>query len=287
MNKMGEDMAALTLNIRGELMSLEHPVVMGILNVTPDSFYAASRAEDESAIRLRIERILHEGGTMVDIGGCSTRPGSTEPTMEEEWQRLLPALEILKSHYPEVTVSVDTYRAEIAKRSVEDYGVAIVNDISGGMIDPKMFSTVASLHVPYILMHIKGTPATMQQHCDYDDLMEEILLYFAAKIRQLRQLGVNDIILDPGFGFAKTLDQNYKLMAHLLEFSTFRLPLLVGISRKSMITRLLGITAEESLNATTVLNTFALLGGADILRVHDVKAAVEAVKIIEELRKEQ
>lgn len=268
-------------------MSLEHPVVMGILNVTPDSFYAASRAEDESAIRLRIERILHEGGTMVDIGGCSTRPGSTEPTMEEEWQRLLPALEILKSHYPEVTVSVDTYRAEIAKRSVEDYGVAIVNDISGGMIDPKMFSTVASLHVPYILMHIKGTPATMQQHCDYDDLMEEILLYFAAKIRQLRQLGVNDIILDPGFGFAKTLDQNYKLMAHLLEFSTFRLPLLVGISRKSMITRLLGITAEESLNATTVLNTFALLGGADILRVHDVKAAVEAVKIIEELRKEQ
>lgn len=273
-----------TLNIRGTLTSLETPLVMGILNITPDSFYADSRKQTEAAIEERIQTILSEGGQIIDIGGYSSRPDAVEVTPEEEMSRLAFALKILNAHYPDTPLSVDTFRADVARRCVEEYGVAIVNDISGGELDHEMFDTVACLHVPYIMMHMRGTPQTMQQHTDYADMMEEIMLYFAGKVRRLRLLGVNDIILDPGFGFSKTVDQNYALMSHLREFGEFGLPLLVGVSRKSMIYKFLGGTPADSLNGTTVLNTFALMNGADILRVHDVRAAVEAVKIVNQLK---
>lgn len=269
-----------TLNIKGTLTSLNTPLVMGILNITPDSFYADSRKQTEAAIEGRIQAILSEGGQIIDVGGYSSRPDAAEVTAAEEMERLSVAFKILNTHYPDVTVSVDTFRAGIARRSVEEYGAAIINDISGGGLDAEMFSTVAALRVPYIMMHMHGTPQTMQQYTDYADMMEDVILYFAGKVRQLRLMGVNDIILDPGFGFSKTIDQNYQLMNRLREFDQFGLPLLVGVSRKSMIYKLLGVTPAESLNGTTVLNTLALLGGADILRVHDVRAAVEAVRII-------
>lgn len=269
-----------TLNVKGRLVSLSTPLVMGILNVTPDSFYAGSRKQTEKAIAGRIEEILSEGGGMVDVGGYSSRPDAAEVSPEEEMSRLEVALRILRDHYPEVPVSVDTFRSGIARRCVEEYGAAVINDISGGEIDKAMFRTVADLRVPYILMHMRGTPQTMGQHTDYADLLEEVTLYFARKVRELRELGVNDIVLDPGFGFSKTLEQNYLLMRHLGDFRMFGLPLLVGVSRKRMIYQLLGGTPAESLNGTTVLHTYALLNGADILRVHDVRAAVEAVRIV-------
>lgn len=269
-----------TLNLKGNLVSLATPLIMGILNVTPDSFFADSRKQDEAAIDVRIKQILSEGGDLIDLGGYSSRPDAAEVTPAEEMRRLEVALSLLQRHYPQVPVSVDTFRADIARRCAEEYGVAMINDISGGELDAQMFSTVADLHIPYIMMHMRGTPQTMQQHCDYTDLMEEIMRYFARKVEQLRLLGVNDIILDPGFGFSKTLAQNYELMAHLNEFKAFDLPLLVGVSRKSMIYKLLGGTPADSLNGTTVLHTYALLHGANILRVHDVKAAVEARTII-------
>lgn len=269
-----------TLNLKGNLVSLATPLIMGILNVTPDSFFADSRKQDEAAIDARIQQILSEGGDLIDIGGYSSRPDAAEVTPAEEMRRLEVALSLLQRHYPQVPVSVDTFRADIARRCAEKYGVAMINDISGGELDAQMFSTVADLHIPYIMMHMRGTPQTMQQHCDYTDLMEEIMRYFARKVEQLRLLGVNDIILDPGFGFSKTLAQNYELMAHLDEFKAFDLPLLVGVSRKSMIYKLLGGTPADSLNGTTVLHTYALLHGANILRAHDVKAAVEVRTII-------
>lgn len=269
-----------TLNLKGNLVSLATPLIMGILNVTPDSFFADSRKQDEAAIDARIQQILSEGGDLIDIGGYSSRPDAAEVTPAEEMRRLEVALSLLQRHYPQVPVSVDTFRADIARRCAEEYGVAMINDISGGELDAQMFSTVADLHIPYIMMHMRGTPQTKQQHCDYADLMEEIMRYFARKVEQLRLLGVNDIILDPGFGFSKTLAQNYELMAHLDEFKAFDLPLLVGVSRKSMIYKLLGGTPADSLNGSTVLHTYALLHGANILRVHDVKAAVEVRTII-------
>lgn len=281
--KIWIEMLDKTLNIKGTLLSLETSVVMGILNVTPDSFYADSRKQNEAAIHERIEAILSEGGQIIDIGGYSSRPDAVEVSPEEEMERLVFALKILNTHYPEAVVSVDTFRAGVARKCVEEYGVAMINDISGGELDAAMFGTVAELNVPYIMMHMRGTPQTMQQFTGYGDMMEEIMLYFAAKIQQLRLLGVNDIILDPGFGFSKTVDQNYQLMSHLQEFGMFDLPLLVGVSRKSMIYRYLGGTPDDSLNGTTVLNTFALMNGANILRVHDVRAAVEAIKIITKL----
>ena len=281
-----QDMMDKMLNIKGNLVSLDTPVVMGILNVTPDSFYAASRQRGETDIERRIETILSEGGAWIDVGGYSSRPDAEDVSPEEEKRRLEPALRLLRDRYPEVPVSLDTFRAEVARWGVEEYGVALINDISGGELDEAMFRTVAGLRVPYLLMHMRGTPRTMQRHTDYADLMEEVMLYFARKVRELRLLGVNDIILDPGFGFSKTLVQNYRLMRHLEEFAVFELPLLVGVSRKSMIYRLLDATPEESLNGTTVLNTFALLHGADILRVHDVRQAVEAVRIVRQLKAE-
>jgi dihydropteroate synthase len=273
------------LNMKGKLWPLDTPAVMGILNVTPDSFYAESRQQSEAAVAGRIETIIAEGGALVDLGGYSSRPDAADVSAEEEWRRIEPALARLLRDYPDIPVSLDTFRADVARRAVEEYGVAVINDISGGNMDGNMFETVARLNVPYVLMHMRGTPQTMRQHTDYHHLFEDIMLYFAGKIRALRLAGVNDIIVDPGFGFAKTPDQNYELMRYLNEFRAMtECPLLVGISRKRMIYDLLDCTAEESLNGTTALNTFALLNGADMLRVHDVKAAVEAVKITNKLK---
>ena len=273
-----------TINIKGELFSLDRPVVMGILNVTPDSFFAGSRKRTEAEIAARIEEILAQGGDWIDIGGYSSRPDATPVTVDEEMRRLELGLEILSRDYPSVPVSVDTFRADVARCCVEKYGVAMINDISAGELDPEMFRTVADLKVPYIMMHMRGTPQTMASLTDYTNLMDEIMLYFAEKVRQLCLMGVSDLILDPGFGFSKTLEQNYELMAHLREFGIFDLPILVGISRKRMIYQLLGGTPEESLNGTTALHTYALLNGADILRVHDVKEAVEAVRIVQKIK---
>jgi dihydropteroate synthase len=271
-----------TINIKGNLISLRTPLVMGILNVTPDSFYAGSRKQTEAGIHSRITSILEEGGRIIDIGGYSSRPSAAEVTGKEEMLRVALAMQIMSKHYPEAIVSVDTFRADVARRSVEIYGAAVINDISGGELDAGMFETVAALRVPYILMHMRGTPKTMQQHTTYDDLIVDIRKYFADKIYKLELLGVNDIILDPGFGFSKTTAQNFELIRRLDEFAIFELPLLAGVSRKSMIYKTLGISPDDSLNGTTVMNTVALLKGADILRVHDVKEAVEAVRLIEQ-----
>lgn len=273
-----------TINIKGDLFPLDRPVVMGILNVTPDSIFAGSRKRTETEITTRIEEILAQGGDWIDIGGYSSRPDATPVTADEEMRRLELGLEILRHDYPSVPVSVDTFRADVARCCVEKYGVAMINDISAGELDPEMFRTVADLKVPYIMMHMRGTPQTKDSLTDYTNLMDEIMLYFAEKVRQLRLMGVSDLILDPGFGFSKTLEQNYELMAHLREFGIFDLPILVGISRKRMIYQLLGGSPEESLNGTTALHTYALLNGADILRVHDVKEAVEAVRIVQKIK---
>ncbi|WP_436414564.1 dihydropteroate synthase [Petrimonas sp.] len=268
------------ININGELLDLSTPLVMGILNVTPDSFYSGSRKQTETDIVNRCRQILDEGGRIIDIGGQSTTPTSTLLTAKEELERLEPALAIIRREFPDVILSVDTFYSEVAKVTVEKYGVNIINDISGGQIDENMFETVARLNVPYILMHMRGTPQTMQQFTHYDNFIQDILYYFSGKMAKLNLLGVNDIIIDPGFGFSKTTDQNYQLMAYLKYFNTFDVPILAGISRKSMIYKFLGGTAQESLNGTSVLNTVALLSGAHILRVHDVKEAMECVKII-------
>lgn len=268
-----------TINCRGRLVSLETPQVMGILNLTPDSFYAASRQQSEEAIAARCRQIVGEGGTMIDVGAYSSRPGAADVSAEEEMERLRRGLAVVRREVPDAIVSVDTFRAEVARMCVEEYGADIINDISGGQFDRDMFRTVARLGVPYILMHIKGKPQTMQQAPQYDDLMREVMLYFAERLLRLRELGVKDVIVDPGFGFGKTLEHNYELMAHLGEFRMLEAPLLVGISRKSMIYRLLGGSPEEALNGTTVLNTIALMKGAHILRVHDVRPAAEAVRM--------
>ena len=277
----------MTLNVRGKLFDLNaQPLVMGILNHTPDSFYSGSRLQSEEAIHSRIRQILDEGGTIVDIGGYSTRPDAAEVSPEEEWTRVREVLEILRRDYPDVIISVDTFRADVARKSVEEGGADIINDVSGGIIDPKMFETVADLGVPYILMHMRGTPRTMQQLTQYSGRVADgVIAELEPKIRTLRDMGVKDIILDPGFGFSKTTKQNYELMADLDKFSALELPLLVGISRKSMIYRLLESgDPTKALNGTTVLNTFSLLHGAHILRVHDVREAVECVRMVDLLK---
>ena len=272
-----------TINANGRLIDLGTPQVMGILNVTPDSFYAESRKQTEREIAERVEQIVAEQGQMIDIGAYSSRPNADDISPAEERERLRHGLQIVRKIAPEAVVSVDTFRADVAKMCVEEYGVQIVNDISGGALDKEMFPTVARLGVPYVLMHMKGTPQTMQQAPHYDDLLKEVLLYFAEKIQQLRDLGQKDIILDPGFGFGKTMEHNYELLSHLEALKIFELPILVGVSRKSMIYKLLGTTAQEALNGTTVLNTICLMKGcANILRVHDVKECVEAVKIYQQ-----
>ena len=275
------------LNVNGRLLDLSTPCVMGILNLTPDSFYAHSRMETDEAIAARTHQIVDEGAAIVDVGAYSSRPGAADVSAGEEMTRLRRGLEIIRREVPEAVVSVDTFRADVARMCVEEYGVAIVNDISAGELDKDMFATVAELRVPYVMMHMLGRPQDMQQAPHYDNVVREVFLYFARKVQQLRDMGAYDLVLDPGFGFGKTLEHNYELMARLEEFSVFELPLLVGISRKSMIYKLLGISPEEALNGTTVLHTIALQKGADILRVHDVRQAVEAVRIVEALKRAQ
>ena len=269
----------LSINIRGELLDLSQPRVMGILNVTPDSFYAGSRKQSDEAISQRANEILLQGGTIIDLGAYSSRPGADDVSPEEEMSRLARALRIIRHEHPTAIISIDTFRAAVAERCVEEFGADIINDISGGELDPDMFHTVARLNVPYILMHMKGTPQTMQKDTHYSDITAEVMRYFGRKVDELHDMGVNDIILDPGYGFAKTLHQNYELLRNQHVLHELGLPVLVGVSRKSMIYRLLGGTPEEALNGTTVLHTLALMQGVHILRAHDVKEAVEAVRI--------
>lgn len=265
-------------------MNLAEPQVMGILNVTPDSFYAESRQQTETDIAKRVRQIIDEGASIIDIGAYSSRPNAEHISAEEEMNRLRTGLEVINRECPNAVISIDTFRADVAEMCVKEYGAAIINDIAAGEMDTDMFATIARLGVPYIIMHMQGTPQNMQANPHYDNLLKEVFCYFSKKVQELRNLGVKDIILDPGFGFGKTPEHNYELMNRLEEFDLFELPVLVGISRKSMIYKLLGGTPQEALNGTTVLNTVALMKGANILRVHDVKAAVEAVKIIEKMK---
>ena len=274
----------LTINVNGQLMEFNHTQVMGILNVTPDSFYAHSRKQTETEILARAHQIVDEGASIIDLGAYSSRPNALDVSESEEMQRLRNALQIIRRELPDAILSIDTFRADVARMCVEEYGVAIINDISAGQMDNRMFPTIAQLGVPYIIMHMQGTPQDLQDSPHYDNLLKEVFYYFSEKVQRLRDLGVKDIILDPGFGFGKTIEHNYQLMNHLEEFNVFQLPLLVGISRKSMIYKLLGTTPEEALNGTTVLNTIALQKGAHLLRVHDVKAAVETVTLTEKMK---
>jgi len=269
------------INCKGELICFDTPKVMGILNITPDSFYAQSRTTPAEVLR-KAEQMLEEGATFVDIGGYSSRPNAQEVSPQEELQRVVPVVEALVKHFPDIRISVDTFRAEVARESLEA-GACIINDISAGQIDPAIWEVVAHYQVPYIAMHMRGTPQTRQTYTEYDKLTKDILYYFSQVKDKARQLRINDLIIDPGFGFSKTLAQNYELMQQLALFKALECPILVGISRKTMIYKLLDTTPETALNGTTVLNTFALLHGADILRVHDVKEAVECVKIVGEL----
>ncbi|MDE5843151.1 MAG: dihydropteroate synthase [Muribaculaceae bacterium] len=269
---------------RGELIDFERPKVMGIINVTPDSFYSGSRVAGEEPGR-RCEEMLRDGVDMIDVGGYSSRPGCEDVSPDEEWRRLREGLSLIREVAgDEVIISVDTFRSDVARRCVEEFGVNIINDISGGMEDEEMFGTVAQLGVAYVLMHLRGTVRTMAQYTDYEDVTAEVIGDLAFKLARLRQLGVADVIVDPGFGFSKTIEGNFELMKNLPEFQRLGCPVLAGISRKSMIWKSLGITPEDSLNGTTALNMASLLGGADILRVHDVKAAVETVELFMKIR---
>lgn len=273
-----------TINVNGRLLMLDKPKVMGILNLSEDSFYSSVSAPTREKVFSRVEKILSEGTDIIDVGACSTRPGSTGVTLEEEMQALRMALPIIRELSPEAVVSVDTYRADVAAMCVEEYGVSMINDISAGEMDKRMFDTIARLRVPYIMMHMQGTPGTMQVNPHYTDVVDEVVTYLARRSNELHDRGVADVIVDPGFGFGKTLEHNYQLMSRLEEFHLLEMPLLVGISRKSMIYSLLNTTPEDSLNGTTVLNTIALMKGAHILRVHDVKACRESVDMMEKLR---
>lgn len=269
-----------TLNLNGNLIDLSSPMVMGILNVTPDSFFDGGIYTTESAIVKRAAKIIEEGGSFIDIGAMSTRPGAKEISLQEELDRLLPAIRAVKKEFPEASLSVDTYRSEVVKAVYTETGDFIVNDISGGTFDASMFEMVANLHLPYILMHTKGKSESMQKSPSYEDVVKELILFFSAQVQKLKLLGVCDIIIDPGFGFGKTADHNYELLNRLDSFKIFELPIMVGLSRKAMIWRELNITPAESLNGTTILNTLALSGGCDILRVHDVKEAVEVIELV-------
>ena len=271
------------INLNGMLIDLSTPRVMGILNLTPDSFFGGSRMQTAEQVVGRIEQMRNEGADMVDVGACSTRPGAQQPSLQEEMGRLRKGLSLVREVWPEAVLSVDTYRSQVARMCVEEFGVAIVNDISAGQMDGEMFPTVAQLGVPYVMTHMQGTPETMQQQPHYQHILKEVCLFFAKQIDALRKLGAKDIILDPGFGFGKTLEHNYQLLANLHELSLFDLPLLVGVSRKSMVYKLLETTPDEALNGTISLHTIALLKGANILRVHDVKEARQAVKIVGKL----
>lgn len=271
------------INIKGHLYPLDVPKVMGIINVTPDSFYSGSRTMTPDDISQRADKMVMEGVNIFDIGACSSRPGADDVSREEEWRRLVVGLEVLKRRHPDIPVSVDTFRADIARKCVENFGVDIINDISGGA-DPDMWRIVADLKVPYVLMHTRGNPSTMQSMTEYEDVVAEVMRSLAEKIDKMRLMGIADIIVDPGFGFAKDVDGNYQLLARLDMLKPLGCPILAGMSHKSMIWKTLGITPEESLTGTVVLDTVALMKGAEIIRVHDVKEAVETVKLFQRLR---
>ena len=270
----------MTINCKGTLIDLSSPKVMGILNVTPDSFFDGGKYTDEKSIIVQTEKMLTNGATFIDVGAYSSRPGAKHVSEEEELSRIVPIINLLVKHFPDILISVDTFRSKVAFETI-NVGAAIVNDISGGNLDANMYNTVAELKVPYILMHMQGTPQTMQQNPTYENVVTELISFFAERLKQLRALKVHDVIIDVGFGFGKTLEHNYEILQKLALFKNLDAPILAGVSRKSMLYKLLDITAKEALNATSVANTIALLNGASILRVHDVKEAVEAVKIVE------
>ncbi|MBD1398171.1 dihydropteroate synthase [Pontibacter sp. JH31] len=267
-----------TLNCRGKILSLDTPLVMGILNVTPDSFFAGSRLSSRDEVLHRTEGMLRDGADILDLGGYSSRPGAADVSVDQELERVIPAIEAIVREFPEAVISVDTFRAKVAEEAIAA-GAAIINDISGGDLDDTMFETVARLQVPYILMHMRGTPQTMSSLTEYEDLVLDVIDELQKKVARLKNLGVNDIILDPGFGFAKTIDQNFELMRRLEELRILGLPLLVGVSRKSMTYKFLGIDQSEALAGTIALNTIALGKGADILRVHDVKETKQTIQL--------
>ncbi|MFM7838052.1 MAG: dihydropteroate synthase [Chitinophagaceae bacterium] len=273
-----------TFNCRGTLRYVDKPVVMGILNITPDSFYAESRVTDTGSILQQAEKMLKAGAVILDIGGQSTRPGSEKISAQQELERVLPAIEEVSRHFPECWISIDTYYASVAKAAVHA-GATLVNDISAGLMDPQMLAAVAQLQVPYILMHMKGTPQTMQENPEYNNVTREVMDYFIERVAACRKAGITDLILDPGFGFGKSLTHNFTLLKNLPAFQALELPVLAGLSRKSMVSKPLKIRTENALNGTTVLNTLALLNGATLLRVHDVQEAVEAIDLIDIYRK--
>lgn len=274
-----------TIKAKGKLYDLRTPIVMGVINITPDSFFTLSRYKSDYNLLKQVETMLKDGASIIDIGGYSTRPQAESVSVDEEVKRITESLDIILKHFPDVFISIDTFRSQVARIAIQDYGVGMINDISGGTLDPFMFETIADLQVVYVLMHTRGLPQHMQDNTDYENLIAEVLHFLAQRVAQLRMLGVKDVIIDPGFGFAKTLEQNYTLMKNLAVFKKIQAPLLVGISRKSMIYNLLETTPEKALNGTTALNMLALLGGANILRVHDIKEAVETIKIFEAYHK--
>jgi len=275
----------MTINCKGNLIDFSEPKIAGILNVTPDSFYDGGKYNKTEELYKRIDKIISEGADFIDVGAYSSHPGAAHISEKEELKRLLPALKYIQKEYPEQIVSVDTFRANIAKSSVEDYGVAMINDISAGNMDEKMFSVIADLNVPYVMMHMQGTPQNMQQNTKYDNLLNDIIKFLAEKIFKANKIGINDIIIDPGFGFGKTLNQNYQLLNELNKFKILDCPIFVGISRKSMIYKLLDVNPDEVLSGTIALNMTALMKGASILRVHDVKETKQIIKVFGKLRK--
>lgn len=270
----------MTINCKGQLIDLSTPKVMGILNITPNSFYDGGKFTLSENVLSHVEKMLSEGATFIDIGAYSSKPNSDFVSEEEEFKRILPVVKSILKHFPNALLSIDTFRSGIATTCI-DHGAAIINDISAGNLDKKMLDVIASYNVPYIMMHMRGTPQTMQSLTSYENIVKEILFYFSEKVNKARSLGINDLIVDPGFGFAKTLEQNYEILSNLSLFKILDLPILSGVSRKSMVYKPLRLTADEALNGTTVLNTIALTKGANILRVHDVKEAVECVKLFE------
>ncbi|MCV9931766.1 dihydropteroate synthase [Flavobacterium sp. LS1R47] len=274
----------MLINCKGQLIDLSVPKVMGILNVTPNSFFDGGKYDSDEAIVAQVGKMLADGATFIDLGAYSSKPSAEFVSEEEELNRIVPAVKLILNHFPDALLSIDTFRSEVAKGCIES-GAAIINDISGGNLDDKMFEVIAKYNVPYILMHMRGTPQTMQSLTDYDDLVKDMLFYFSEKVAQARNLGINDIILDPGFGFSKTLDQNYEVLEKMELFNLLELPVLAGFSRKSMIYKELNTSQQEALNGTTVLNTISLTKGAKILRVHDVKEAVECVTLYNKIAK--
>lgn len=273
----------MTINCKGKLIDLTVPKVMGILNVTPNSFFDGGKYKKESEILSQVEKMIGDGATFIDIGAYSSKPNAELVSVEEELSRIIPVVDLILQHFPETLISIDTFRSEVAQACIEK-GAAMINDISAGNLDKKMLDVIAKYNVPYIMMHMRGTPQTMQSLTDYLDIVKEMLFYFSEKMAMARSLGINDLIVDPGFGFAKTLDQNYEILKHLDLFDMLELPLLVGVSRKSMVYKPLNSSAGEALNGTTVLNTIALTKGAKILRVHDVKEAVETVQLLNKIK---